>query len=174
MISPIKQLARNIDLKKHKSPAPTGVMKLDDVRTAVIFLSGNDIETSHTVGYLRQLFDKLDIKLEIYALNFDKKQHIAEGGIEATFIHPNHINWYGRICRNQKTPEIKLDSDMFISLLGDPLYFVEREARCSSAMMKIGRHSKDVYNVVIEDAPGTVATQEEAFENIYEILKKIV
>lgn len=174
MIGPLKAIARRYDLKKRASNVPAGLIGMKDIRSAVIFVAADDVEMSRMVADIRGLFGKKGIRLDIYAFDPDRKQHFGEANMEAVFIHRNNVNWYGRIRRNKRTPVIEEHSDLFISLLADPLYPVEREALCNSARIKMGRHSPEIYNIVVEDAQDTSSTQREAFGKMWELLQKIV
>lgn len=143
-------MARNSSLKKHRSKVPTGMTPLDEIKKATVFVDSVQNNFTELITEINDFFENRQIEVRVFVLALKSTNALAEGQFKADFLHRKNINWYGRIKRNKRTPQIPADDDLFISLSQDDCYPIEYAARTSNARFKIGRtkYSDNLYDIV--------------------------
>lgn len=155
MIDPITLLVRKIALHKHHSTVPTGIIPLDQIRKATVFVDNLDADADHVEKTARQYFEKRNIDVRIINA---KKWDIGIFG-----------------CLKRHKGEKDFGEDLFISTAYAYNFTAEYAARCSTARFKVGREQLqgNLFDIVIKDPEGQIIRQPMAFKAIIDLLEKI-
>ena len=158
MIRPIRNLLRRRALRRDRSTAPTSLLPMSAVRSAVVFVDGTAEGEDPAVA--ARLAQRL----------------LADRGIDVQVLCPakRDLDWLGRLNAAQGSPA---GVDLFLSLAASPDCFAAAyAAACSTARFKAGRCTlpDGIYDLVVasprQEGPDS---QAEAFTAILEYLDKI-
>lgn len=174
MTSLLKILARSISLHKHASRTQTGIIPFRSVRTAVLFLDSSSPDFLLTIKDATSFFNANGIEAHMYAVCSDDLLFSGNSITGVTLLHKRNINWFGRIKKNKRTPEIFTGEDIFISLCNPDSFAVSHAAAASTAKVKVGRMNpgREIYNIVITDAE-TPSPQGEVFSTAASIISRM-
>lgn len=147
-------LARYIALRKNRSTTKTAILPLSRIKKAFVLIDRTEAEY--------ELAEKM------------AKEFFKGKGIEAIIIAPDKkdLGLLGRIKRKVRGER---QEDLFISLYPINRFEAEYEAKCSSALFKVGRYSfKDnIFDLIVRNRENEFSKQWEVFETIKELLEKI-
>ena len=158
MKRPIRDSLRRWVLRRDRSTAPTSLLPMRAVRSAVVFVDGQATEEDPAVAV--RLAQRL----------------LADRGIDVQVVCPakRDLDWLGRLKPAQGSPA---GVDLFLSLAASPDCFAAAyAAACSTARFKAGRCTLPggIYDLVVasprQEGPDS---QAEAFTAILEYLDKI-
>ncbi len=175
MPSFITEFFRSRALRRDASPVPTGFAPLSRVRKAAVFVDGSAPDGGRVISAVRAWFDAQGKEVSVYVLNLSDVQFLGEGPLQAAFLHKKDVNWYGRIRRRRRTPQVDRDVDLFISLIPEPHFAVLHAAVSSRAVFKVGRFDtpEQLFDLVVRDRDGQPSSQGEVFSTIAGILEKV-
>ncbi|MCR4859587.1 MAG: hypothetical protein K5910_02860 [Bacteroidales bacterium] len=159
MKNPILNLFRKWSLRRIRCEAPSALLPMKDVRTAVVLIDGRDEGDDSAVA--ARLVQRL----------------LTDRGIDVKILCARKQN-LDCIGRFKKDARIADGEDLFLCLATDPdLFAAEYEARSRKARFKVGRRALPgtVYDLVVASpAPDAGPDdQSEAFTAILDILDKI-
>ena len=158
MIHPLRDFLRRRALRRGRSTAPTSLLPMSAVRSAVVFVDGTAGGEDPAVA--ARLAQRL----------------LADRGIDVQVLCPTkrELDWLGRLKPAQGAPA---GGDLFLSLAASPDCFAAAyAAACSTARFKAGRCAlpSGIYDLVVasprQEGPDS---QAEAFTAILEYLDKI-
>ena len=172
----IKAFLRRWSLRKSASTEPTGLLPLQDVHSAVAFISveGQDFEAckNDILAFCRTH----NIKGSVFFFDFRKieKGERLITSITTTVLRKD-LNWYDRPSPEKTRAMLEGEPDLFISLLPANSYPLEYMARCSKARFKVGRQQLpgNVFDLVVLDPADKKLSQREAFGEIVKLLETI-
>ena len=158
MKNPFVLMARRWALRRLPAPAPTSLLPMQEIRSAVVYVDGQTTAEDPAVAV--RLVQRL----------------LTDRGIAVRILCPQKqdLNWFGRL-----KPAVRggTDADLFLSLAASPDNFTAAyEARCSTARFKVGRCALPdrVFDLVAaspaQDGPDVQAG---AIPGILELLDKI-
>lgn len=159
MRNPAKYLIRRIALRKYSSGATRGLLPLDRIGSAAVFVDSSAEDAERACDDARRFFGGM--------------------GIPVTVLCPGkeELNYAGYMRRRFREPEGRPRSEeLFITLADSPECFAsEFEARCSPASFKVGRYqlSGDVFDLVVTSPEGVPAGQAAVFGAVKDYLSKI-
>lgn len=153
MLEALKRSLRERALRKCTA-APTGIVPLSDLGSAVIFFDPLEAGSGEAAGKLSSFLSSGGIAVRLYEMA------------------PGNLNFYGRI--KKKAPQVP-DADAFISLVSGENFTEEYEARRSKARFKVGcrQLEGDVYDLVVAMPVWREADPGESVRKIEELLGKI-
>lgn len=164
----LSKLIRKRCLRISASRVPTGFIPIKEITKAVVFVDGCMDDCESVLKDIDAFFSVKGIKYKAFALNLAGNGYSGE---LAQKLYPHDLNWFGRIKTSRKTPKIKYDEDLFISLLESPECFAALQAAVSSnARFKLGRFRDSTFDVVISGGEGA---QQSAFKTISNLLTKV-
>lgn len=155
-------------------PKRTGLEPLSNIRSAAVFIDANVPGAVPVINSVHEYFRSRDIKVQIIAIT-SGEMIFGESMYDATFIHKDDLNWYGKPIEGDEHPNLNLGEDLFLSLFPDNSYTVEYLARCSGARFKIGRKqiSDNIYDLVISENGDFNLNQQQAFQAIMKFVEQI-
>lgn len=163
--------ARLLRRRRHKRLSSTGIVPLSEIKTAAIWIDGDNMDVPDLCTEIKEYFRGKGIEAGIYALALAEDIFYIESSADAAIFHESDINIFGWAKRRKKTPAINPDVDLFISIYPNDEYIIEDAAICSRAKMKIGRIPSKIYDIVIS---GQIQTPcGEVFKIVTDILEKI-
>lgn len=161
-------------LLKFASTVPTGMVPLQKVRKALVFVDASLPCAPDAAAAVRKYFSARGIELSIVCACFVRGLVPPEiSGV--TMLTRKDINWTGRI---RKAVALRLGlgaEDLFLSLFPDNPFAVEFAARSSKAVFKVGRRQcrDKIFDFVMEDGAESPLSQTESFRQIVNILEKV-
>ena len=169
-------LLKRQDLKKYASTEPTGILSLDQIRSAVAFIDVEDTSYDLCKVEMTNFFRANNIKVDIFFIDFRK---LTDGerlitSITTTVLKKD-LNIYGRPSREKIDLMLEGNPDLFLSMFPRNEYAVEFMAKCSRARFKIGRFQlpDNTFDLVIKDPAGRAYSEAEAFREIAAFLRRI-
>ena len=157
MFEPLKRLVRARALRRHASTTPTGIVPLDRIREAVVFI---DASTQ-----------------AVAVLSDDVRAFFAERGIALRILspQPQELNWYGRIRPPRKGTPPPPAEDLFVSLCAPDNFASTFAAVSSPARFKVGRAQLpgNVYDIVVKDREGVCESAITVFKTMTQLLNQI-
>ena len=171
----IKSIGRKYALAgKEKDSSKTGIIPLERIRTAAVFLDADVPGSVNRVKQIYDYFNKKGISATVFAISLGQ-QFFSEGMLKAVFIHKENLSWCDCPKQGRRHPSLNVGEDLFISLLPVDSFPVEYAARCSGAQFKVGRKQLpgDVYDLVISEPAGVHVNQIQAFDNIMKFIEII-
>lgn len=155
---------RSLKLRRHRSTVPTGLIPLEQVHRAVVFLDSEDGGCEEAKEEIIRFF--------------------ADNGIELTLLCPRkwEISWWGGLkkVKGEKVKKVKKvkklsDEDLFISLAGESNKTAEYLARCSKAKCKVGRFnlSDGLFDIIVTNSDDMLPKLVDVFRTMKDILIKI-
>ena len=171
----LKELLRRQSLRKGASEAPTGLLPLGKVRSAVVFIDVEDTSFDQCKNSVLSFFRDHGIKADVFFLDFRKlsKDERLITSITNTILRKD-LNWYGRPPKEKVDLMLSGEPDLFISLVDNDSFAIEYMTRCSQAHFKIGRRQLpgDVFDLVVSD-PTELHCEAEVFREMAALLRKI-
>lgn len=171
----IKKRGRRLSLSwREKDSSRTGVIPLEEIRVAEVFLDADAPEAEDTVKCIYEYFTGKGKKVAVFSLSLGRSSHRKK--IEGvTYIRKKDISWCDCTKLGRIHPSTNIEEDLFISLLPEDSFPVEFVARCSGARFKIGRKqlSGDVYDLVFSGTEVEAFNQIQAFGNIMDFIERI-
>lgn len=160
MENPLVTLARKIALHRHKCVGSVGLMPLEKMHKATLFLDSEDADSEQTKKLIVSFLGKY--------------------GIHTNVLCPQKwdVNWYGKMkkprLRKGERP-VDWDDDLFISLAEAGNFTSEFEARISHAKFKVGRVElpDHEFDLVLTNAEHSLPRQTLVWKVIQDYLLKI-
>ena len=167
----LKEFAQRRCLRKTASPVPTGLLPMEKVRSAVVFIDVEDTSFDQCKNAVLSYFKGRGIKADIFFFDFRKltREERLITSITTTVLRRD-LNWFGRPSREKVDLLLSGEPDMFISLVAQPSYALEYMATCSQARFKVGRFDAPVFDLVFR---AENLTEYDAFLEIVKILDKV-
>lgn len=157
MPDPLKRLVRRHALRKHASKVPTGILPLDRIRRAVVYIDAS----TQAVGVLSD----------------QVREFFAGRGIELRILspQPKDLNWYGRMRRPGRNAGPDEAEDLFISLAAPDSFSSAFAAVSSPARFKVGRVQLPggTYDLVIKDRRDVCESAIIVFKTMTQLLNQI-
>ncbi|MBR4524682.1 MAG: hypothetical protein IKP15_03935 [Bacteroidales bacterium] len=160
MKNPLVSFCRWMALRRGRSTVPTKLLPLAKVRVAKVFVDTTvpDEDPERVCRAVQQFFDYQ--------------------GIPVLILCPakRDVNWRGFLKKRVRGSHESRQDDLFISLAASPENFAaEYEARCSTAIFKVGRCQLpgDVFDLVVAVPENGESSQLAAFSAIKDYLNKI-
>ena len=172
----IKDLPRRWSFRKSASQEPTGLLPLQEVHSAVAFISVEDQQFEACKNAILAFYRENNIKGSVFFFDFRKIEK-GERLITsiATTVLRKDLNWYGKPSPEKTRLMLEGKPDLFISLLPAATYTLEYLARCSKARFKVGRQQlpDHVFDLVVMDPAEKKLSQLEVFQEIVKLLETV-
>ena len=158
MVDSVKSFFRKKYLKKFESKAPTGILPMSQVKSAVAFI---DVE---------------DTSFEIFFFDFRKigSEERLITSITNTVLKKD-LDWCGKPSREKIDLMLGTEADLFISLIRGTDYPLEFMAKCSQAKFKVGRVQLpgNTFDLIVSDPAERPLNEKESFDAMRQFLAKI-
>lgn len=166
----LKEFFQGRSIRKNASKEPTGLLSLERVKSAVVFLDVEDTSFDACKNAILSYFRGRGIKADIFFFDFRRlsKDERLITSITTTVLRKD-LNWYGKPSREKVQLMLSGQPDLFISLLPMPSYALEYMAACSCAHFKVGRTDSPVFDLVLN----ADLNEADAFTEITRLLEKI-
>ncbi|MBO4341219.1 MAG: hypothetical protein J5835_07315 [Bacteroidales bacterium] len=166
----LKEFVQERSLRKNASNVPTGLLPLEKVKQAVVFLDVEDTSFDSCKNAILSTFKAKGIKADIFFLDLRRlsKDERLITSITTTVLRKD-LNWYGRPSREKVQLMLSGQPDLFISLIPAPTYAIEFMASCSRARFKVGRWNSPVFDLVFDAG----INETDAFAEIVKLMEKI-
>lgn len=157
MLEILKRLVRRRALRKHTSTVPTGIVPLDRIRRAVVFIDPSTQAVGVLCDQVRSFFAGKGIPVRILS------------------PQPRDLNWYGRMRRSYLAPGADEAEDLFISLVAPDRFASAFAAVASPARFKVGRAQLPggTYDIVIKDREDVCESAIIVFKTMTQLLNQI-
>ena len=163
MVDSVKSFFRKKYLKKFESKAPTGILPMSQVKSAVAFI---DVEDTS--------FDACKIALQAFYFRKIGSEERLITSITNTVLKKD-LDWCGKPSREKIDLMLGTEADLFISLIRGTDYPLEFMAKCSQAKFKVGRVQLpgNTFDLIVSDPAERPLNEKESFDAMRQFLAKI-
>ena len=176
MVDSVKSFFRKKYLKKFESKAPTGILPMSQVKSAVAFIDVEDTSFDACKIALQAFFRDYGIKGEIFFFDFRKigSEERLITSITNTVLKKD-LDWCGKPSREKIDLMLGTEADLFISLIRGTDYPLEFMAKCSQAKFKVGRIQLpgNTFDLIVSDPADRPLSEKESFDAMRQFLAKI-